>query len=363
MSSSSSSSSSSSDEEWVDSCDYGDPAYWEGYYQHHATQRGVDTEWYAPLGAFLSMMPTPAQLQALRAVRRDTEQSELRTLVLGCGNSELSEHLRDAGYGHIVSVDISAVCVQQMCEQHADDTRLSFVEGDVRDMKQLFPDRSFDLVVDKATLDAVFIASGTGSTDGENFLAVDEFLRESRRVLVDGGFFICVSHMDRTGFFAPPLILHDGDKGWKVDAARLWRIDKLATGAEQRFGYFAYLCQVGNALPLGGEPAEPEPEPEPAAKAAHEKKLDHTDAKNEAMTVQDTRLAKLEVGKTELKQAATAAPGASQQHDTAGTTSVLEWNAAGDVAAAEAVTSGEPRGSEARGRVWFELEALPPLVP
>ena len=117
MSSSSSSSSSSSDEEWVDSCDYGDPAYWEGYYQHHATQRGVDTEWYAPLGAFLSMMPTPAQLQALRAVRRDTEQSELRTLVLGCGNSELSEHLRDAGYGHIVSVDISAVCVQQMCER------------------------------------------------------------------------------------------------------------------------------------------------------------------------------------------------------------------------------------------------------
>ena len=53
--------------------------------------------------------------------------------------------------------------MQQMREQHACDTKLSFVQGDVRDMKQLFPDGSFDLVVDKATLDAVFIASGTGS--------------------------------------------------------------------------------------------------------------------------------------------------------------------------------------------------------
>ena len=154
---------SSSEDEWVDSCDYGDPQYWERYYRHHASQRGADTEWYAPLAAFVSMMPTPAQLKALRAAARDAEQPEPRTLVLGCGNSELSEHLRDAGYGHIVSIDISAVCVQQMREQHARDTKLSFVQGDVRDMKQLFPDGSFDLVVDKATLDAVFIASGTGS--------------------------------------------------------------------------------------------------------------------------------------------------------------------------------------------------------
>ena len=151
---------SSSEDEWVDSCDYGDPQYWERYYRHNASQRGADTEWYAPLAAFLSIMPTPAQLKALRAAR-DVQQSELRTLVLGCGNSELSEHLRDAGYGNVVSIDISAVCVQQMQQHHASDAKLSFVQGDVRDMKRLFPDGSFDLVVDKATLDAVFIASGT----------------------------------------------------------------------------------------------------------------------------------------------------------------------------------------------------------
>jgi len=239
-SSSSDSSSSSSDgaEEWVDSCDYGEASYWEGYYQHHATQRGTDTEWYAPLGAFLKMVPTPAALRSLLG-----EGKELRTLVLGCGNSELSEHLRDAGYGHIVSVDISEVCVQQMRARHAADSRLSFEVGDVRDMRGLFADGSFALVVDKATLDAVFIATGTGSVQGENFEAVDEFLREGaknatfctvytqnvafyqdrlgtnigkalkkrrvaaffagRRVLVRGGALVSLSHMDRAGFFTP----------------------------------------------------------------------------------------------------------------------------------------------------------------
>ena len=45
---------------------------------------------YAPLAAFQRMMPPPAKL------RRLARGGEIRTLVLGCGNSELSEHLRDA---------------------------------------------------------------------------------------------------------------------------------------------------------------------------------------------------------------------------------------------------------------------------
>ena len=181
--------------------------------------------------------------------------------------------MRWQGYGHITSVDISEVCVQQMREQHAADARLSFEVGDVRDMRGLFADGSFELVVDKATLDAVFIATGTGSTDGENFEAVDEFLRESRRVLVDGGALVSVSHMDRSGFFAPSGAVAEGDKGWAVEAARLWRVDRPAKGSEQRFGYYCYVCRVGPE-PEGepeGEP-EPEPEPEPAAEPEPELK-------------------------------------------------------------------------------------------
>lgn len=238
----------------MDSCDYGEASYWEGYYKHHAAQRGTDTEWYAPLAAFQKMMPTPAALRSLLG-----KGAELRTLVLGCGNSELSLHLRDAGYGHIVSVDISEVCVQQMRSHHAGDTRLSFEVGDVRDMRKLFADGSFVLVVDKATLDAVFIATGTGSTDGENFEAVDEFLRESRRVLVGGGVLVSLSHMDRAGFFTPPAKLSEGDTDWTVEAARVWRVDRSAAGSDTRFGYYCYACTVGQP--------ESQAELEPAAAA------------------------------------------------------------------------------------------------
>ena len=55
--------------------------------------------------------------------------------------------------------------------------------------------------------------------------------------------------------------------------------------------------------------------------------------------------------------------GGSQQRDTTATDSNLGRNAAGEVAGAEAATGVEVSGSKALGRVWFELEALPPLVP
>ena len=323
-SSSSGSSSGEEEAEWVDSCDYGEASYWEGYYKHHAGQRGTDTEWYAPLAAFVTMMPTPAQLAALAPQGR-----EARTLVLGCGNSELSEHLRDAGYGHIVSVDISEVCVQQMREQHAGDSRLSFEVADVRDMKQLFADGCFELVVDKATLDAVFIATGTGSTDGENFAAVDDFLRESRRVLVDGGALVSLSHMDRAGFFTPPSAAVAGDSGWTVDAARLWRVDKAASGNEQRFGYYAYVCQVGERPEPEPEPEPepaPEPEPEPAAAAA---------------VARQDRL--------ETMQGSPDSRGGTPGEDKV----VLDWTAAREAGRAAA---------EAAAKVWFELEPLPSLT-
>ena len=52
--------------------------------------------------------------------------------------------VRWQGYGHITSVDISEVCVQQMREQHAADARLSFEVGDVRDMRGPLADGSLD---------------------------------------------------------------------------------------------------------------------------------------------------------------------------------------------------------------------------
>jgi 2-polyprenyl-3-methyl-5-hydroxy-6-metoxy-1,4-benzoquinol methylase len=38
-------------------------------------------------------------------------------LMLGCGNSELSEQMYDAGYTKITNIDISSVVIEQMAER------------------------------------------------------------------------------------------------------------------------------------------------------------------------------------------------------------------------------------------------------
>lgn len=187
---------------------------------------------------------------------------------------------------------------------------------------------------------------------------MDEFLRETRRVLVDGGFLVSVSHMDRTCFFEPRLVVREGDKSWTADAARLWRVDKSASGVEQRFGYFAYVCQVGNVTP----PPQPEcHEPEPEIQVTDR---DGHDSQTEAVAARDARLARLELGGgKEPKQAESAEPATNRQCDTPAADVVLEWNTkTGEIAGAVARHTIPSEHSEVRARVWFELEPLPSLV-
>ena len=45
---------------------------------------------------------------------------QARSLVLGCGNSEFTEHLHNAGMSHTVNIDISQVVIDHMRAKHAD---------------------------------------------------------------------------------------------------------------------------------------------------------------------------------------------------------------------------------------------------
>ena len=74
------------------------------------------------------------------------------TYKLGCGNSQLSVELHKAGYTNMVNIDISPVCVANMKEEYPE---LSFLEMDMTRLS--FPDNSFDLVVEKATLDSLLV--------------------------------------------------------------------------------------------------------------------------------------------------------------------------------------------------------------
>ena len=80
-------------------------------------------------------------------------------LVVGCGNSHLSESMAMSGWNpaKIVSVDFSTESIQQAAtrSQGSGDSRLAALQyrvADCRVLHELFPVSSFDCAVDKGTI-------------------------------------------------------------------------------------------------------------------------------------------------------------------------------------------------------------------
>ena len=117
--------------------DYGSVEYWDTRYEHER-----EYEWLAaPPDIIPLLKPTLQKLPKYP-----------RILQLGCGNSQLSVELHKAGYTNMVNIDISPVCVANI---KAEFPELSFLEMDMT--KLGFPANSFDLVLEKATLDSLLV--------------------------------------------------------------------------------------------------------------------------------------------------------------------------------------------------------------
>jgi len=78
--------------------------------------------------------------------------------MLGCGNSALSEAMYDAGWRNIVNVDYSPAVISTMAQRHTSRPSMSWEVMDVLDL--WYPDASFDLVIDKGTMDAMLTTKG-----------------------------------------------------------------------------------------------------------------------------------------------------------------------------------------------------------
>mmetsp|Transcript_58338 Transcript_58338/g.162584 ORF Transcript_58338/g.162584 Transcript_58338/m.162584 type:complete len:212 (+) Transcript_58338:89-724(+) len=106
-------------------------------------------------------------------------------LMLGSGNSRLSEEMYEEGYQNITNIDISNIVVKAMQEKYRDRAGMTFMQMDGRAME--LPDGKFNVVVDKATLDSILC--GEGSTHN-----AQKLLQEVSRVLQPNGVYIAVSH-------------------------------------------------------------------------------------------------------------------------------------------------------------------------
>ncbi|CAG8796433.1 14507_t:CDS:2, partial [Racocetra persica] len=74
-------------------------------------------------------------------------------LMLGCGNSTLSEDMYDAGYHNITNVDFSEIVIENMRNRCIDKVGMSWLVMDIRDLT--FPEETFDVIIDKGTMDAL----------------------------------------------------------------------------------------------------------------------------------------------------------------------------------------------------------------
>ncbi|KAF8623206.1 hypothetical protein AX15_006444 [Amanita polypyramis BW_CC] len=159
--------------------DYGSKHYWN---QRYTLDNASDFDWfksYADLAPYIyDLIP---------------DRRSSRILILGCGNSKLSEEMWNDGYKNIMNTDYSSVVIEQMRQRHGN-TRpeMEWHEMDVRDLK--FESGTFDVAIDKGTMDAMMTAKGD-VWDPPPCVVEDctKEVDEAIRVLRKGGIFIYIT--------------------------------------------------------------------------------------------------------------------------------------------------------------------------
>lgn len=109
---------------------------------------------------------------------------ETKILNIGCGNSEIQDKLYEDGYHLINSNDISGVVIKQM-KLSSKYPELVYEVMDVTEMT--YPDKSFDLVIDKSTIDSLMCSDTP-------YLNVAKMLYNCYRVLADDGIYFALSY-------------------------------------------------------------------------------------------------------------------------------------------------------------------------
>ncbi|XP_078442200.1 S-adenosyl-L-methionine-dependent methyltransferases superfamily protein [Wolffia australiana] len=177
------------DESRLNCYEYGDEIFWDARYMEEG---GATFDWYQ-------------RYSALQSIVRKFVPISSRILMAGCGSAAMSEHMVLDGYEEIINIDISSIVIEMMRKKYCNTPGLKYVQMDVRDMS-FFPDRSFDCVIDKGTLDSLMCGIYAQ-------ISAFQMLREVNRVLKPGGVYMLITYGE------PSLRIHhltkDG-RSWKI---------------------------------------------------------------------------------------------------------------------------------------------------
>ena len=179
---------------------YSDPEYWERRY--------------------VGMKDTDEWLQTYAGVKGVLEPlGRGDVLVLGCGNSLLGEEMALDGYRSVRNIDLSQTVIAKM-QARPTLPNLSYEVMDVRSLT--YPPSSFDLVVDKSTMDCLYCGVKA---------EVSIMVREAERVLRPGGYYVVIS-------FGEPEERMDRLKEvqWEV------KVERLEDEEGPHVCHYCYIC-------------------------------------------------------------------------------------------------------------------------
>ncbi|EGR34823.1 protein kinase domain protein [Ichthyophthirius multifiliis] len=202
---------------------YGKADYWEERY----TRDPEPFDWYQ-------------RFQGIKQFIVPYLTAESRILNVGAGNSRLSEELFDEGYTYITNIDISQVVTKQMQEKYKDKpSTFKYIMMDVKIMD--LPNSSFDIVIDKGTLDSVICGENTVTNAMKALTNISQILKPN-------GIYICISY----GQPDHRLLYLDKQKyGWIISVEQVHKptistsIQLTSEDKDSPNVHYIYICKKG----------------------------------------------------------------------------------------------------------------------
>ena len=151
--------------------EYGSANYWEERYNSESTTYEWFLSWELIYPHIIEYLQYPIN----------------QILNIGCGNSTMSYDILKTfpNIDTIINIDISNIVICQMKEKYKQESQLQWKQMDCRNLS--FSKETFELVVDKGTIDALYCCHDCSHQ-------INECISEIHKVLKHCGKYICISY-------------------------------------------------------------------------------------------------------------------------------------------------------------------------
>jgi len=159
---------------------YANPNYWDDYYNKTEGEERYD--WYGGWDTAITELSAPQKATQMREILRQYVAPDTKLLMLGCGNSDMSEKMYKDGIQNIVNIDISPKLLDSLRERLGKAMpRMSWQFENASALT--FETGTFDATLDKGTFDAI---------EGNKPLLMSA-IKEAHRTLRPGGYLLSVT--------------------------------------------------------------------------------------------------------------------------------------------------------------------------